>query len=121
MDWQLVSMFFKIVICLPIILLLIYLCAKLGGGKLQDIQNGKYIKVLERVSISKDNALLISKIGNKGYVMSSAQGKVEILMEMKDEELARIESSKGASMNINNSQYRINFKKFKFKREEKNE
>ena len=121
MDWQIVIMFLKIIIFLPIVLLLIYLSAKLGAGKLQNFQNGKYIKILEKVSISKDNSLLISKIGDKGYIMSSAQGKVEILLEIKEEELAKIESSKSTSININNNQYRINFKKFRIKKEENNE
>lgn len=119
MDWQLAFMIFKIIICLPFILLLIYLSAKIGGGKLQNMQNGKYIKILERVSISKDNSLMISKIGEKGYVMSSSQGKVEILLEINEEELTRIESSKNTNTNL--SQYRINYKKFKFKKEENNE
>lgn len=37
---------------------------KYGGNKLQDIQKGKYIKIVE-TTISKENSLLVVKIGQK--------------------------------------------------------
>jgi flagellar protein FliO/FliZ len=87
-------MLLKIVVFLPFILFLIYLSLKYGGNKLQHMQNGRYIKVLERVPLSKENSLLVVKLGEKGYVVSSAAGKVEKLLEIDEEELIRIETSK---------------------------
>lgn len=94
MDLQFLWMLFKIIIFLPFILLLIYISIKYGGNKLQDIQNGRYIKILERAAISKENALLVVKIGEKGYVMSSVTGKLEIVSELEKEEISRIESAR---------------------------
>ncbi|ERI91257.1 flagellar biosynthetic protein FliO [Clostridiales bacterium oral taxon 876 str. F0540] len=87
-------MILKIVVFLPFILFLFYLSVKFGGSKLQKIQNGKFIKVLDRVSLSKENSLVVVKIGQKGYVLSSSTGKIETLLELKEEELLKIEETK---------------------------
>lgn len=87
-------MLLKIIVFLPFILCLVYLSIKYGGNKLQHMQNGKYIKVLERVSLSKENSLLVIKIGSKGYVITSSTGKIDTLLEIDDEELKKLESSK---------------------------
>jgi flagellar protein FliO/FliZ len=96
MGSEFLWMLLKVVIFLPGILGLIYLSLKYGGARLQDMQNGRFIKILERVPVSKENSLLVAKIGEKGYVMASTNGKLEILLELKDEELHKIETSKVA-------------------------
>lgn len=85
------GMIIKVVIFLPFILFMIYLFLKYGGLKLQQIQNGKYMKILDRMPMGKDNSLLVVKIGQKGYVMSSTQRRIEILMELQEEELVKIQ------------------------------
>lgn len=94
MDLQFLWMLFKIIIFLPFILLLIYISIKYGGNKLQNMQNGRYIKILERAAISKENSLLVVKIGEKGYVMSSANGKLEIVSELDEKEILKVEVSR---------------------------
>jgi flagellar protein FliO/FliZ len=89
-----IEMFIKIVVFLPFIIFLIYLLLKYGGTKLQAIQDGRYMKVVDRLSLSKENSLLVIKIGEKGYVVSSVQGRIEIHMEIPQEELANIETTK---------------------------
>lgn len=86
-------MLLKIVVFLPFIILLIYLSMKYGTKKLQDMQSGKFIKVLERVPISKDNSLVVVKIGDKGYVLTSSSAKIDKLMELSEEELIQLQSS----------------------------
>ena len=85
---------FKIAIFLPFILFLFFISVKYGGGKLQQIQNTKYLKIMERLSLSKDNSILIVKIGEKAYVISSGNKGVEILMELPEEEIKKIEADK---------------------------
>lgn len=87
-------MLIKIIVFLPFILFLVYLSLKFGGNKLQNIQNGRYIKVLERVPLSKENSLLVVKIGDKGYVLTSAAGKIDTLLQLDEAELKKIEESK---------------------------
>jgi flagellar protein FliO/FliZ len=76
---------------LPFILLLFYLSVKYGGSKLQGIQNGRFIKVLERVPLSKENSLIVVKIGEKGYVLTSSTGKIDTLLELNSEEIQSLE------------------------------
>lgn len=94
MDLNFWIMLLKIIVFLPFILILFYLSVKYGGSKLQQIQNGRYIKVLERVALSKENSLMVVKIGDKAYVMTSATGKVETLLEIDDNEIKKIEQLK---------------------------
>jgi flagellar protein FliO/FliZ len=94
MEKNFIYMILQLAVILPFILFLIYLSLKVGGSKLQSLQSGRFIKVLERVSLSKENSVLAVKIGQKGYVISSSNGRVEILLELSDEEVLRIEKTK---------------------------
>jgi flagellar protein FliO/FliZ len=85
------NMIIQLALVFPFIILLIYLSLKFGGSKLQQLQNGRFIKILERVPLSKENSILAVKIGQKGYVVSSTNGKVEILIEIDDIELKLLE------------------------------
>jgi flagellar protein FliO/FliZ len=87
-------MLLQLLVALPFVLLLVYLSLKLGGSKLQQLQNGKFIKVLERVSVTKENSLLVTKIGQKAYVISSSNGKIEILLELSEDEIKNLENNK---------------------------
>ncbi|PRR77523.1 hypothetical protein CLLI_22970 [Clostridium liquoris] len=93
-DLQFVITFLKIIAFLPFIILLIYICIKYGGGKLQDIQKGKYMKIMDRLPLSKENSLLVVKIGDKAYVISSTHENVQIMLELTSEDIIKIESSK---------------------------
>lgn len=118
MELQFWVMLFKIIICLPFVLILIYISVKFGGNKLQNIQNGKYIKVLERTPISKENSLLVVKIGNKGYVLSSTVGKISIISELDKDEILNVEASKTIPQYADFKDF---YRKLKFKKEDKNE
>ncbi|GAA0746228.1 flagellar biosynthetic protein FliO [Clostridium oceanicum] len=127
MDFEILWMFLKIVIFIPFIVILIYLSLKYGGGKLQKFQNGKYIKILERVPISKENSIILAKIGDKGYVMSSTHGRMEIMTELTEKEVLDIEKAKQESIPQYDSlkdfcmKNNLNglYKKLSFKKEDK--
>ncbi|NEZ45901.1 flagellar biosynthetic protein FliO [Clostridium niameyense] len=132
MDWQVLEMFLKIIVVLPSIVLILYISLKYGGGKLQQIQNGKYIKVIERVPITKENFILIVMLGEKGYIMSSTPNNMEILKELSEEEIKNIQKLKLESMtnyvdikkickNNNLSTLYDKLKLNKLKKEDKNE
>lgn len=52
------------------------------------------MRVVERLTISKDNSLLIVKIRDKFYLVTSAQGKIEIVEEVSGEDYKEIEMIK---------------------------
>ena len=58
------------------------------------INNNKYMRVIERVQVTKENTILIVKIGQKGYVMTSSAGHMEKLSEPSEEEINIIEEDK---------------------------
>ena len=88
---EFITLLLKIIVALIFIVLAIHLSLRIGGGKLQDMQNGKYMKIIERVAVSKDNSLLVVKFGDKAFVLASAQGKVDILKELETEEIKKLE------------------------------
>lgn len=84
----------KMIVVLVIVLCLIFITFKLGESKLNKMQNGKYIKVIERMQITKNNTIILLKIGDLGYVISLSNDKSEILKEISKEELLAIEKGK---------------------------
>lgn len=117
-DLQVLVTLFKIIAFLPFIILLIYISIKYGGEKLQDIQKGKYMKIMDRLNLSKDNSLLVVKIGDKAYLMSSANGNVQIILELNSEDIRKIESSKDIAEYQNLKEF---YKKLRNKKEDKYE
>lgn len=94
MDLDFWTLLFKIIIFLPFTLLLLYISLKYGGNKLQKLQNGRYMKVLDRVALSKENSIIVVKIGEKAYAVSSSLKGINILFELPKEEISSIESIK---------------------------
>ena len=93
-DGEFWMLILKIIVFLPLILILLYLSLKYGGNKLQKLQNGKYMKIIDRISLSKDNSIVVVKIGEKAYAISSSLKNIEILFELPKEEINVIENSK---------------------------
>ena len=93
-DGEFWMLIFKIIVFLPLILVLLYLSLKYGGNKLQKLQNGKYMKIIDRIALSKDNSIVVVKIGEKAYAISSSSRKIEILFELPKDEITIIENSK---------------------------
>lgn len=112
-----ITLTIKVALSLILILGLIYLFFVYGGGKLQTFQNKKYLKVLERVPVTKDNALLVVKMGQKGFVVASSQGKMEIISEVEHSDLEKLENDKVVPKQINILEMLKNFRK----KEEKDE
>lgn len=95
MDAQIAASIVKIIIFLPIVLILAYLSLKVGGSRMMSMNNGKLIKVIERVPLSSKAFLYVAEINKKYYVMSSSEEKVEILMEIPSEDINNINNGKG--------------------------
>lgn len=94
MNFELLGMVIKLILALGVTLGLMFLSFKLMGTKLNTINNNKYVKVIERVQVSKENFILIVKIGKKGYVITSTAGHMEKLSELSEEEINIIEEDK---------------------------
>lgn len=87
-------MFLKLVISLGVVLLLMFLTFKFANNGVKKVSNDKYIKVIDRTQIGKDISLLIVKVGEEGWIMSTSNGKSEKLKELTKEEILEIEKKK---------------------------
>lgn len=114
-DNEFWMMILKLIVFLPCILLMIYLFGRIGGNRVQSYHNGKFMQVLERISVSKENSLLAVKIGERAYIMSSSKEKIKIILELSKEELMILESKKNNMEMINIKEA---FEKLKGKRKD---
>jgi len=97
MDGQFWMTLLKILVFFPFVIALILLFGKMGS-RFNLSTNNRYMKIIERLPISKDNTLLVVKVGEKGFLMSSSTGKIEILREIDGAELESINELNKANM-----------------------
>lgn len=105
----------KLFFALIVVFSLMYLVFKLSGEKVNRMNEGKYIKVLERTQISRDSSITVVKIGKKGYVLSTSNNKVEKLDDLTEEEILILEENKRLEKEILNEKYELTIKEFKSK------
>lgn len=109
-----VFLVFKLILALIFVFGLMYLIAKLSNGQIEKINHNRYIKILEKTSISKDSSIMLLKIGKKGYVVSSSNKGLEKLEEVSEEEIEKIEIDKKNQNEIIKNQYENLMKGFDF-------
>lgn len=103
MDFTL--MIFKLIVSMIIIFALMIILLKYANKGINGNLNKKYVKVIERVQISKDGYILVVKVGKKGMVLSTSTGHTEKLQELTEEELAEIEEAKQQALKDMNNKY----------------
>lgn len=84
----------KAIFSFIVVLLLLIITLKYGGNKLEDMQRHKYIKILDKASLSKENSLALVKIGDEAYVMSSSAKGIEILQEVSKEDIKALDEKR---------------------------
>ncbi|MEO2507051.1 flagellar biosynthetic protein FliO [Clostridium paraputrificum] len=111
MDFTL--MIFKLIVSMIVIFALMIILFKYANKGINGNLNKKYVKVIERVQISKDGYILVVKVGNKGMVLSTSTGHTEKLQELSEEELAEIEEAKQQALKDMNNKYEGMLNNFK--------
>ena len=91
---EFITMFVQLIVALGITLGLMFLSFKVVGTRVNKINDNKYIKVIERVQVTKESNIFVVKVGKKGYVMTSTTGNMEKLSELSEEEIIEIEEEK---------------------------
>lgn len=91
---EFITMFVQLIVALGITLGLMFLSFKVLGTRVNKINDNKYIKVIERVQVTKESNIFVVKVGKKGYVMTSTTGNMEKLSELSEEEIIEIEEEK---------------------------
>ena len=105
MDFTFIKVLGQLILALGATLGLMFLSFKVMGTKFNAINNSKYIKVIDRVQVTKENTILIVKIGKKGCVITSTAGHMEKLSELSEEEINIIEEDKKKAAKEMNESY----------------
>jgi len=112
---ELAVLMIKLLSALVVVFALMFILVKISNRKLDKLNEGKYIRVLERTNISKDNSIILLKIGKKGYVISSSNKGIEKLEEISEEEIAEIYENKEKQKEEISQQYEDFIKKLNLK------
>jgi flagellar protein FliO/FliZ len=92
---------------------------KFGGKYMNNMANGRLIKVMERVQLGQNTFMSVVIIDNKPYVVTNGEKGAEILMELDEDVIERYKNN-----NVLNYKAAINLDKllnYKFKGKVKNE
>lgn len=79
----------RMLIFLGIVLILIYFVLKKGLPLLVNpaVYGSRAVKVLERIPVDQKRSLLVVEVQDKVYLMGSAEGQVNVLMELDAEKI----------------------------------
>lgn len=114
------SLIFRLIASLGLIIGLLMIILKYGGSRVKQYQSNKYIRVIDRTPLNKDASLEVVKIGEEAFVISVTKDRVEILKEVKNEELQKIEKIQ-KPINYNNKEIKALINKLMIKGRIKNE
>jgi flagellar biogenesis protein FliO len=74
------------------IILLTYYASRWYAKKMGPVAGGKFIKVLDRVVVSKASSILIVEIQEKQYVLGISEQNVQVLMDIEKKITPEFES-----------------------------
>lgn len=83
MDWDVWKAFLRIIICLPIVVILIYLVIKYGLGKTYNHRAGN-LKVVEQIFLNPKTTINIIKVADDYYLIGSSEKDVRLLKKLDD-------------------------------------
>ena len=110
----------KLVIALIVVFGLFSISVKYSNKGLSKINEKKYVKVIDRVQISKESFIVIVKLGEKGLVLLTNPNHTEKLEELSKEKIQEIEENKNNNLEQMSQVFNKIINKIKIK-EEKNE
>jgi len=91
---------FKILIFIPIVIFLIIISLKMSQKTLVGSYKNKYIRVLEVLNISKNNSIIVLKIGESGCIVSSTPAGVAKIKDLTQEEILVIDKNLDENIEI---------------------
>lgn len=104
---DMVKYIINLIVFIPFILVLILITIKFSKFGVGGLGINKYVKVLERTSLSKDSEILVLKMGDEGCVLVSSSSNSYKIKELTEEEIEEIEkiyeeNKKNSKLNPNN-------------------
>ncbi len=105
MEFSFFKMILNLIMSLLVVFSLMFLMFKILGSKVKAVNDNKYVKVIDRTQITKENSIIVIKVGNKGYLLTNTQTGMEKLEYLSEEEINKIEEEKRNNMYLINESY----------------
>lgn len=79
------------------LLLLLVALLKKGEGKVKKLTNGKYVSIIEKTYVGKNQYIYVLKLGQDGAVFMSTEKGMDKIKDLTKEEVQEIEANKNKS------------------------
>lgn len=99
-------MIIKSIVALFVVIGLLIITLKTAGKGMRYTSPKKYTNVIDKTQIAKDSFVVTVKIGKKGVVLSTSNGRTEKLYELSAEEVDEIERERQESLDEMSLKYK---------------
>ena len=80
----------NLIVLVPVVVLLIFISLRLSKKSLIKIGSGSYVKVLEKINLSKDICLYVIKSGNTGCIIVTSNNNTQVIKKLNEGEINEI-------------------------------
>ena len=80
----------NLIVLVPVVVLLIFISLRLSKKSLSKIGSGSYVKVLEKINLSKDICLYVIKSGNTGCIIVTSNNNTQVIKKLNEDEINEI-------------------------------
>ena len=80
----------NLIVLVPVVVLLIFISLRLSKKSLIKIGSGSYVKVLEKINLSKDICLYVIKSGNTGCIIVTSNNNTQVIKNLNEDEINEI-------------------------------
>lgn len=89
-DYSIFWSFFKLILALPAVLLLVYISFKFQNQYLSKINQGKNIQIIEKVPLHNKSFLCVVKIGKDYMALGVTENKIEVIKTLLEDEVQQV-------------------------------
>lgn len=94
MDKTLIEYLINIIVVVPVVVIFIVISLRLSKSSVDKLNSGSYVKIIEKLNLSKESSIYVIKMGDTGCVAIVSSGNTEIIKELDEEELKEIIENK---------------------------
>ena len=80
----------NLIVLVPVVVILIFISLRLSKKSLIKIGSGSYVKVLEKINLSKDICLYVIKSGNTGCIIVTSNNNTQVIKKLNEDEINEI-------------------------------
>ena len=80
----------NLIVLVAVVVLLIFISLRLSKKSLSKIGSGSYVKVLEKINLSKDICLYVIKSGNTGCIIVTSNNNAQVIKKLNEDEINEI-------------------------------